>query len=115
MTKILNIDLNDEVVMQFSYDIVHKKIEVFFSGYYDLEKEEYQEKPCTLIIEKWSDAKARNSGEPRFKELNKRIGVFDILYKIEVNDGMLELLLETRDSRFVELLFENATVRVEFP
>lgn len=115
MTEIFNIDLNDEPVERFSYDFVNKKIEVFFSGYFDLEKEEYQEKPCTLIIEKWSDAKARNSGEPRFKEFNKRIGVFDLFYKIEANDGTLELLLETRDSRFVELLFENASIRVEFP
>lgn len=116
-----DIDLANENVVKFYYDPQNKKIELFLSGYYSILNSQHVEKPCTLIIENWRwTAKARYYGEDRYKDLDKRIGIPGVLYSIgketdKDGDILTTVFIETLDERHVELLFENAIVRVEFP
>lgn len=82
-----------------------KKIEVHFTAYFDLKKNEDLEQPCTFIIESWKDAKSKIGDEEKLYELNKHIGVFHMILFMEQKGGNLEMLVNTVDDRYITLIF----------
>lgn len=56
--KLANCGFDDQYSSASFYDFDNKKIEIHFNAYYDLLLNEYVEKPCILVIEKWTEAKS---------------------------------------------------------
>jgi hypothetical protein len=108
MEKKLEYSFDDEPVSKFCYDLDNKRIEVYFKGYYDLNKDIYIEAPCIWILENWEYAKSRIGDEHKLNDLNKNIGVFNlILYMKYNNDKELEMLVNTADNRYLTLFFKD--------
>lgn len=103
----------DEPVNKFCYDIDTQKIEVHFSGYYDLVKDEYIEAPCIWIIENWKFAKSTVGDEQKRYDLNNHIGIFSLILYIKYNDdNELEMLVNTIDDRYITLFFKNPQLKL---
>ena len=96
---------DDEPVSKFYYDIDNKKIEVHFKAYNDLLKNKYIEEPCSFIIENWTDAKSKIGDEAKLDELNKHMGIFQMILFMEQKGNDLEMLVNTIDNRIITLFF----------
>lgn len=114
MKSRLEYSFDDEPVSKFCYDISNKRIEVHFTGYYELLKENsFINGSCTFVIENWKEAKSRVGDEERLYELNKHIGVFSMILTMELkDDGLLEMLVSTIDNRYVTFFFKDAQLRL---
>ena len=96
---------DDEPVSKFCFDIENKKIEIHFAAYNDLLKNKYIEEPCVFRIENWLDAKSKFRDEEKLYELNKHIGIFQMILFMEQKGNDLELLVNTIDNRIINLIF----------
>ena len=105
MENKLGYSFDDEVVSKFCYDMDNKKIEIYFTSYSDLLKNNYLETPCVWIIENWEDAKSKIGDEINFYELDKHMGVFSMILYINTKGDDLEILVNTIDNRYITLLF----------
>lgn len=103
----INYAFDDEVVTRFRYDIDNRKIEIDFKGYFNFSENEYQEKPVSWIIERWSDAKSKLSSETNTVTLDKHIGVISMVLFSELKDGNLNLTVNMLDGRYIDLMFEK--------
>ena len=101
----------DEIVSKFSYDMNAVQIEVQFEGYY--ENGEYNESPCSLFIENWKQAKSKLHGEEQYDSLDIHLGIFSMILSLECSPEKTALSINTLDDRYIELVFEQVTVRVE--
>ncbi len=87
MTNKLDYSFDDEPVSKFCYSLDSKKIEVYFTGHYDLRKEDsFIEAPCVFIIENWVKAKSRVGDEEQFYSLDKHMGIFSIILYMKYNE-----------------------------
>lgn len=111
--KIDKIDysFDDEVVTKFSYDSSKNQIEVQFEGYY--KNGSYVESPCSLVIESWKKAKSKLHGESFYDTLESNLGIFSLILNLENSLDKLELSINTVDDKYLDLLFEQAKIRVK--
>lgn len=107
----IDYSFEDEVVTKFCYDSSKNQIEVEFEGYY--ENGNYVELPCSLIIESWQAAQSKIHGENRYDSLESHLGIFSMILSLESSSNKLELTINTIDDQYIELLFEQAKVRVK--
>ena len=99
---------DDEPVTKFCYDLNNKRIEVYFSGYYDLIKNVPIDASCIWTIENWEHAKCRVGNEQKLYDLNKTMGIFTIILYMKYNDNNeLEMLVNTVDNRYLTLFFKD--------
>lgn len=114
MRNKLEYSFDDEPVDKFSYDIQKKRIEVYFSDYFDVLKNEYFEIPCVFIIEDWKEAKSKVGDEEKLYPLNKHIGIFSLILYMKYNDdNELEMLVNTLDNRYITLLFKEPNLSLK--
>lgn len=90
----IDFSLHDIPVSAFFYSIENRKIDVTFYGYYDLKTEEDKEIKCHLVISNWSAAKAKDSMETRYRDLDYYIGIFSLVLDLEVDEKILKLLFK---------------------
>jgi hypothetical protein len=107
MEKKLTFAFDDEPVGKFCYDMNNKKIEIHFTGHYDLQKGSFIEGACTFVIENWKTGKSKLSDDPKLYELNKHFGVFRIILSMQFNGDQLEILVNTVDDRYVLFFFSE--------
>lgn len=96
---------DDEVISKFCYDIINKKIEIYFEAYYDLNLGESLNQPCILIIENWVNAKSKFVGDAKFHELEKHLGIFSMILSLEEKNDDLEIIVNTINNTYLELIF----------
>lgn len=113
MEKKLEYSFDDEVANKFCYDMDNNKIEIHFTGYSDLLKNERIDKPCIWIIENWTDAKSKLSSENAYTDLEKYLGIISMVLSSEINDTTLELTVNTTDNRYIDLLFDNPQLKLK--
>ncbi|MFT4203480.1 MAG: hypothetical protein QM610_06150 [Chitinophagaceae bacterium] len=107
MEKKLGYAFDDEYVTKFCYDIENKKLEINFTGYYDLINNAYVDAPCVWTLENWEYAESILGNEQKRYDLNKHIGVFSIILYMKYNDNdELEMLVNTLDNRYITLFFK---------
>ena len=102
---------DDEVVTMFCYDSRTKRIVVTFEGCYA--DEAYINEPCNLIIENWKSGKSRLHGEKKYVSLESHLSIFSLILSLEGSSNTIELIVNTLDDKYLELLFEQPTIRVE--
>jgi hypothetical protein len=112
-----NIDLagyafDDEVSTSFFIDFDKKIIEIEFPGCFDLSKNEYQEKPCTLTIKSWNSLKSKLTSAVNYSYFEKQFGIITLILASEFIDDNLHLIVSTIDQRNIELVFEKPAVSV---
>lgn len=108
MENKLEYSFDDEPVSKFCYDLINKKIEVHFKGYYDLIKDTYIEAPCIWVLENWVYGKSRIGDEQKLCDLNEHIGIFSLILFMKYNDSEeLEMLVNTVDNRYLTLFFKD--------
>jgi hypothetical protein len=112
MEKKLEYSFDDEVASSFCYDMDRKKIEIQFSGYFDLLSGKYVETPSMWVIENWSDAESKLSSESRYDSLEQHLGIVSMVLSAEMNRNSLAITVNTLDNRYVDLLFKNPQVRL---
>jgi hypothetical protein len=112
MENQLKYSFDDEIVSKFCYDMDNKKIEVHFNGCFDLQKNEYIERACTLVIENWSDATSRIGDETKFYALDKHMGIFSLILSIERTEEGVQLLVNSVDDRYITLSFKKPQIHV---
>jgi hypothetical protein len=111
MENKLEYSFDDEPVDKFSYDIKKKRIEVYFSDYFDEMKNHYFEIPCVFIIEDWEDAKSKIGDDLKCYDLDKHMGIFSMILYMKYNDvDELEMLVNTIDNRYITLLFTKPQI-----
>lgn len=110
MINKLEYSFDDEPVNKFSYDIQKKRIEVYFSDYFDVLKNEYFEIPCIFIIEDWKEAKSKVWNEEKLYPLNNHIGIFSMILHMEIKEGNLEMIVNTINDKYISLLFIKPVV-----
>lgn len=99
---------DDEPVNKFCYDIKNKKIQLYFSGYYDIGNEtKYVEKPCVFEIRNWSEGNSIIGDELRKYDLNTHIGVISMILYMKYADEKLEIFVSTVDDRYLTLSFKT--------
>jgi len=98
---------DDEPVSKFCYDISNQRIEVHFTGHYDLQKENnnFITGPCIFIIENWKEAKSKIGDDNKLYPLNNHIGVFSMILFMNFSNNSLEMLVRTIDNRYVTFIF----------
>jgi hypothetical protein len=105
MKKKLEYSFDDEVVSKFCFDMDNKKIEVHFTGYFDLMKDEYFDKPCVLVIESWLDAKSKFHSGIKYDRLEMHLGIFSMILSLDIKGEDLEITVNTLDNRYINLIF----------
>lgn len=105
MKNKLNYSFDDEVVSKFCYDMDNKKIEVHFTGYFDLANNKYFDTPCIWVIENWKEAKSKMNSEALYDSLETNMGIFSMILSIETVDKNLKITVNTLDNRYIDLVF----------
>lgn len=108
MNNKFNYSFDDEKVSKFSYDYTNKKIEIQFTGYFDLLNNSYIEKNCVFVIENWKEAKSSVNNYLKLQSLDENIGLFTIIYYMEFQEeDILKIFVNTIDNRYVEIFFKE--------
>lgn len=104
----LEYSFDDEPVSKFNYDLASRKIEAYFNGYFDLQKNEYIDLPCKFIIENWEYARSLVGDEQKQYDIGEQIGFFTLILYMKYNDdNELELLVNTVDNRYLTIHFKS--------
>lgn len=111
MEKEFIYSFDDEPVTKFCYSLVNRRIEIHFDAYYEVDG--YIERPGTLIIENWKDAKSKIATEEKWCELDAHMGVFTIILSWEYKGEELEIFVNTVDNRYVSFLFVEPMLSME--
>lgn len=109
----LEYSFEDEVANRFCYDMLNKKIEIHFSGYYDALTNQYINKNCVFVIDNWTSAKSKLSSESFFHDLDSHIGVIGMILSMQRRKTTFELTVNTVDNRYIDLWFENSQVKLQ--
>lgn len=112
MENKLEYSFDDEYATKFCYDMDNKKNEIQLTGYSDLLKNERIDKPCIWIVENWTDAKRKLNSESIYTDLEKHLGIINMVLSLEINDKALVLTVNTPDNRYVGLLFDNPQLKL---
>lgn len=110
MKNIAEISIDDEVAYGFSYTS-SLQLTVSFSGYFDLQANNYQEKPCSLVIEKWSSATVQvddATGKIKKQPLEQGLGIISMIFSLKLTANTLEMYALTLDNRYLMLDFKDA-------
>jgi hypothetical protein len=110
--KKLTYSFDDEVAGKSCYDIDKKRIEINFIGYFDSSSNQYIDRPCVWIIENWAYAKSKLSSETAYNDLDRHLGIISMILSAEINKDNLELTANTIDGRYIDLIFNNAQLRL---
>jgi hypothetical protein len=116
MKPISKISIDDEVANSFSYTS-ESQIVIGFTGYFDLEVNSYQDKPCSLIIKQWADASVEVDDVIKMKKqpLEQGLGIISMIFNLTLIDDLLEAHVLTLDNRYLLLKFRSVTVGYVFP
>jgi hypothetical protein len=112
MPEPLAYSFDDPVASKFYYDIDHKRLEIHFTGCWELATQHYQQGPCYLLIHHWSAAQCQEEAvSNRFVALKQRMGIVSLSLAVTWVVNQLELLVNTLDDRYL-LRFTNPVVEV---
>ena len=98
---------DDESVTKFSYDLVNKRIEIHFIGYFDEIKDKYFDVPCAFIVENWIEAISQIFDYKRSFPLNHNLGIIHSIFYMQFVEERFEMFVETLDKRLVLLIFDK--------
>jgi len=104
----LEYSFDDEPVSKFCYDASNKKIEIHFTGYYDLLKENsFIDRPCTFVIANWKEGKSKSGDESKLYDMNHHIGIFSMILFMKMRGDELELFVRTIDNRYITFFLKE--------
>ncbi|MFD1874491.1 hypothetical protein [Hymenobacter bucti] len=113
MSQALAYSFDDEVASKFCYDIDQKRLEIHFTGCWDLATQHYHEGPCYLLIHQWRAAHCQEEAvSKRFVRLEQGMGIVSLLLAVTWVEEQLELVVNTIDNRYFLLRFANPIVEV---
>ena len=55
----LTYSFDDEVASKFCYDLDGKRLEIYFTGCWEIATRRYHNGPCHLLIHQWTDARCQ--------------------------------------------------------
>jgi hypothetical protein len=108
----------DEVASKFCYDLDNKRLEIHFTGCWEIATKHYYEGPCCLLIHQWTDARCQDASYqgsnvlPRCIPLEAGMGIVSMLLSFQWIGQELELQVSTLDRRYLLLQFSNPSVEV---
>lgn len=101
---------------RFMFDSEKKQISISFDSYYTNDSDELKENKCSLIIKEWTLAKGKLSQEKHFTQIEKYIGVVDMILSMKqknnIDKSILTMTVMLIDERYVDWYFENP--KIEF-
>jgi hypothetical protein len=113
MSQPLAYSFDDEVASKFCYDMDHQRLEIHFTGCWELATQSYHEGPCYLLIHQWSAAHCQEEAvSKRFVPLEQGMGIVSLLLGLTWVGEQLELVVNTIDNRFLLLRFAHPIVEV---
>lgn len=105
MNNILKYSFDDEPVINFYYDLINKRLEIGFSGYY--ENQDLIDKPCIFTIKNWKDSSCKVGDEEKRYPINSQLGIINMVLHMKYQNNKLKILVNTLDNRYIELCFEQ--------
>ena len=109
----LTYSFDDEVASKFCYDLDGKRLEIHFTGCWDIATGRYHDGPCHLLIHHWTDAHCQEPNvNPRFVRLEERMGIVSLLLHYGWTAEGLEVWVNTIDDRYLLLRFANPSLEV---
>lgn len=119
MPQALAYSFDDEIASKFYYDLDGKRLEIHFTGCWDVAAERYHDGPCHLLIHQWTDARCQDvryeegKVKPRrFVPLENSMSIVSLLLSLDWTTEGLELIVNTIDERYLLLRFANPSVEV---
>jgi hypothetical protein len=113
MPQTLAYSFDDEVASKFCYDLDHKRLEIHFTGCWELATQHYHEGPCYLLIHRWHAAQCQEEAvSKRFVPLEQGMGIVSLLLAVTWAEEQLEVVVHTLDGRYLLLRFTNPLVEV---
>jgi hypothetical protein len=113
MPQTLAYSFDDEVASKFCYDLDHKRLEIHFTGCWELATQHYHEGPCYLLIHQWRVAHCQEEAvSHRFVPLEQGMGIVSLVLAMTCVDEQLELVVNTIDNRYLLLRFASPLVEV---
>jgi hypothetical protein len=113
MPQPLAYSFDDEVASKFYYDLDHNRLEIHFTGCWELATQHYHEGPCYLLIHHWQAAYCQEEAvSNRFVPLEQGMGIVSLLLGVAWVDEQLELVVNTIDNRYLLLRFASPLVEV---
>jgi hypothetical protein len=113
MPQPLAYSFDDEVASKFYYDLDHNRLEIHFTGCWELATQQYHEGPCYLLIHHWQAAYCQEEAvSNRFVPLEQGMGIVSLLLGVAWVDEQLELVVNTIDNRYLLLRFASPLVEV---
>lgn len=113
MPQDLAYSFDDEIASKFCYDLDHKRLEIHFTGCWEVATQHYHEGSCHLLIHQWTDARCQEGDvSPRFIRLEEGMGIVSLLLSFAWTGEELEVVVNTIDNRYLLLRFANPSVEV---
>jgi hypothetical protein len=113
MTQALAYSFDDEPASKFCYDMNQQRLEIHFTGCWELATSHYHEGPCYLLIHQWRAAHCQEDAvSNRFIPLEQGMGIVSLLLAVTWVDEQLELYVNTIDNRYLMLRFVHPIVEV---
>jgi hypothetical protein len=113
MSQTLAYSFEDEIASKFCYDLEHNRLEIHFTGCWEVATQHYHEGPCYLLIHQWHDARCQEEAvSSQFVRLEERMGIVSLLLALNWVDEQLEVFVNTIDNRYLLLRFINPSVEV---
>jgi hypothetical protein len=90
-----------------------KRLEIHFTGCWELATQHYHEGPCYLLLHQWSDARCQEDvAGSRVVRLEQGMGIVSLLLAVTWVGEQLELYVNTIDDRYLLLRFTTPIVEV---
>ena len=113
MPQALAYSFDDEVASKFYYDLEGKRLEIHFTGCWEIATGRYHDGPCHLLIHQWADARCQEEAvSARIVRLEELMGIVSLLLSFDWTAEGLEMLINTIDNRYLLLRFTNPSVDV---
>jgi hypothetical protein len=113
MEKTFWYSFDDEPVIKFCYYTKEKRIELHFAGFYDLKMNpHFIDKNCVFIIENWKEGKSK-IGDDQYYNLEKNMGILNMVLFMELKGKDLEMLVSTVDNRYITLFFKEPSLSLK--
>ena len=113
MAPALAYSFDYEHASKFCYDMDRQRLEIHFTGCWELATRHYHEGPCYLLIHKWHTAHCQEEAvSKRFIPLEQGMGIVSLLLAVTWVDEQLELYVNTIDNRYLLLRFTHPVVEV---
>ena len=104
-------DFSDEVAESFLYDSKNERIEICFDSFCC--NDEFVERPCKLVIDKWIQAKSKLHDTYTYDSLESNLGVISLILSITKKKDTIVIVANTLDNKYIDLAFTRAYIRVE--